>query len=176
MKKNLKLAVVGALLVAVLGVCLAGTTFAYFTDADAQGGYYRLGSVDTEIREDNEGWEIKKPSVTNTGDTSCYVRMRYDISQSNLVEVNAPAQGWSASADGWFYYNKALEPGESTTPLFDTVSLADGREADELANLRISLYQEAVQAELNIDGTIYTDAEEIWNLYESGFLTESSSS
>lgn len=176
MKKNLKLTLIGALLATVLGIGLVGSTFSYFTDVDAQGGSYPIGSVNTEIREETDGYAVKKPSVENTGKTACYVRMRYSILQQGLVTVNVPAQGWTDGGDGWYYYENAVAPGESTTPLFDTVALEEGREAQDLAHLAISLYQEAVQSEITWNGTDYTDADEIWDLYEAGFLAASNNS
>ena len=180
MKKNLKLSVIAVMLVALLGVCLAGTTFSYFTDAHAQGGVYNVSGVKTTITEETEGWQVKKPSVTNVGENDCYVRMRYEISQNGLVTVNAPAAGWTLGDDGWYYYAEPLAPGEASAPLFDTVAIGEAYLDEEgtppenldqlLAHLRISLYQEAVQAELTFDGTTYTDADEIWALYEAGFI------
>lgn len=176
MKKNLKLTFIGALLVTLLCVGLVGSTFSYFTDAAAQGGNYPVGGITTTITEEKDGYAVKKPSVQNTGKTACYVRMRYSVLQEGLVTVNAPANGWTYDGEEWYYYNTLLAPGESTKPLFDTVTLGEGYTAADLAHLQISLYQEAVQAELTYQGKVYTDPTEIWGLYESGFLKGSSNS
>lgn len=175
MKKNLKVTFIGALLAALLSVSLVGSTFSYFTDAAAQGGNYPVGGITTEITEENDGYAVKKPSVQNTGKTSCYVRMRYSVLQNGLVTVNAPINGWTYDGQEWYYYNTPIAPGESTKPLFDAVALGEGYKQEDLMHLQISLYQEAVQSELTYKGKVYTDPSEIWALYDSGFLSGSSS-
>ena len=38
--------------------------------------------------------------------------------------INFDTEKWTEGEDGYWYYNKALESGETTAPLFDTVEFA----------------------------------------------------
>ena len=131
-----------ALLVLFLSFSVNGT-LAYFTGEKVAHNVITSGSVDIELVEKTAdgsdfvdvdgvmpGEEISKiPYVTNRG-ADAWVRMKLDMKMElagegqadlSLVKLDLNTADWTEK-DGYYYYNKALKAGESTTPLFTTVS------------------------------------------------------
>ncbi|MDT2760666.1 TasA family protein [Vagococcus lutrae] len=146
MKKKLSVA---ALLVALLSLISYGT-IAFFTAENVAHNVITTGNIDIELLEwadeektipfPKEGIEgvmpgaeiIKIAEVKNTGGNKAYVRVgvQKEISleneDSNLanpddIQVNYNQEEWTLGADGFYYHLKALEPGEMTKPLFNSV-------------------------------------------------------
>lgn len=193
MKKSLKMIAMAAVLVMAMAAGMAGSSLAYFTSEDAGGDTYPVGTIHTDIIEENGDYTVKQPYVTNNGEVECLVRMRYTISPSQVVRVSGTdAAAWApasteSGAGVWYYYSGVLQPGETTgEPLFTTVALNDGFTDADLANVKINLDQEAVQASVTLakdvtvtvggvkttlaKGTVVTDAAAIWALYDQGAL------
>lgn len=138
----------GALILICLSV-LVGGTMAYFTKSDTAHNVITSGEINIELLEwadegkttpfPEEGTEgvmpgaevIKIVEIKNTGANEAYVRIQIkkDIAladgmnidpDTGLLKIEFNATDWTAQ-DGFYYYNEALLPGETTTPLFTSV-------------------------------------------------------
>ena len=136
------------LCVAMLAIAIVGGSLAYFFDSDAKTNTFTVGNVSIVLNEPNwdqtgaaEAFDVypgealaKDPPVTNDGKNPCFVR----ISVTNLDQFaaefngaqiiyrtdyvdNALGTNWVKGNDGYFYYSKVLNPGETTDALFDQI-------------------------------------------------------
>ena len=149
MKKRL-LAV--ALAVVCLSLAAYGTV-AYFTAEDIAANVITAGNIRIELQETAvpesggdpvpfedligvmPGAEVSKiVEVKNTGDKTAYIRIRLEKNLTlaegrtgepdiNLIGLNIDTESWTEK-DGYYYYNAALEPGQTTEPLFTAVHFA----------------------------------------------------
>lgn len=136
------------LCVAMLAIAIVGGSLAYFFDSDAKTNTFTVGNVSIVLNEPN--WDktgaaeaadvypgealAKDPTVTNDGKNPCFVR----ISVTNLDQFAADFDGaqiiyrtdyvdnalgtdWEKGNDGYYYYSKVLNPGETTDALFDQI-------------------------------------------------------
>ena len=73
-------------------------------------------------------------TVKNTGENAAYVRIQVQKAISlaegvqgdpdvSLITMDFDRAGWTEK-DGYYYYNEPLEPGETTTALFNNVTFA----------------------------------------------------
>ena len=154
-------------LLTLLLIC--GTTNAFFTDYDEKSNQVKIGYEETEITEvfppsdpvpGSEDPEFKKTvqiRATESGshsNTDCYVRAKILFSNSdigNAVSLNGmDPSAWTLSEDGYYYYNGILHEGESTTPIFTSVSVDSSKipesAADYFHDFRISVYEESIAA------------------------------
>lgn len=163
--------------IAVIGICLSvasAGTLAYFTDAETAHNVITTGNIDVKLLETTAdgtdfanvtgvvpGGEVSKiVQVKNIGANAAYVRMRVDkdITLANgqdgqpdldLLNISYNTADWT-EADGYYYYNKTLEAGNSTEPLFERVkfdSRMDNRYQNSTASVYV--YVEATQADHN---------------------------
>ena len=139
------------LAVAVIAICLSLTaygTWAYFTAEDIAHNVITSGDIDIELLEwaDEEktipfpedgvsgvmpGMEVTKiAEVTNTGGNDAWIRVTVEKSftlagsgtaDPSLMVIDFDKDNWTEK-DGYYYYNVILKPGETTTPLFASVS------------------------------------------------------
>lgn len=114
----------------------------------------------------------KNPSVQNTGISDAFIRARITVSpqqtdvtllsgawkdsvftekgaaadriatETTLYDPDGDGIGWYQGADGWYYYNSPIAPGQNTGTLFDAVKIGEVTK-----NFDITVYQEAVFAE-----------------------------
>lgn len=182
MKRKIFILSIAAIL---LAASITGT-LAYYTATDTARNVITTGNlkielVETAVPEDGgepvpfenvdgvmPGMDISKiVQIENTGDYPAYVRvavekvitlaegMEAEI-DDRLVSVNYDMVNWTYR-DGFYYYNKALEAGMMTVPLFTIVSFdksMDNRYQGARADIRVKAY--AVQAANN--GTSSLDA------------------
>ncbi|MDL2249600.1 hypothetical protein LJC51_02970 [Lachnospiraceae bacterium OttesenSCG-928-J05] len=178
-KRNKMIALV-ALLIFTLAI---GITLALMsTKTDALTNTFRIKPVESEIQEHISGMN-KAPVVRNTGkkgDADCYVRLRVTISPDNaygngdggLFTLDYNTKDWTKKDDGFWYYNKALAPGDATTALFTEVkwNKEDDKGNPDYSNFKefdISLYQESVQTlALDADGKKVIDAADVWKIFD----------
>ena len=134
--------------VAMLAVAAVSGTLAYFTDDDQKSNVFTVGNVDitlTEPKWDEVGSKeaedvypgeplAKDPTVTNVGKNPCSVRIKVEnleqfvakYGQNAMIKFRTAYQdgklgeNW-VEYEGYFYYTKVLQPGESTTALFDQI-------------------------------------------------------
>ena len=134
-------------------VCLAivaSGTLAYFTAQETAHNVITSGGVDIQLHEFSErgneelipwedvdgvmpGAEISKiVTVENTGASEAWVRVKVDKTiilanedkgNPEVMELNINTEDWTEQ-DGYYYYNDPLAPGETTPPLFTTVTFA----------------------------------------------------
>ncbi|MCF0114849.1 MAG: hypothetical protein HUJ56_05800 [Erysipelotrichaceae bacterium] len=95
-----------------------GTSLSYFTAYTSAWGTKTLSLVTkTEVQEDMDG-QNKEITILNTSEkSSVFVRVKifFTNSQDTTCEI-VPGEGWELNEkDGFYYYTKALKPGEATT-------------------------------------------------------------
>ncbi len=105
-------------------------------------------------------------TVKNTGKLPVYIRVKLDQTVNDesglpadwkrLISCNLNLTDWTLR-DGYYYYNRALEPGEAAKPLFDKVAFAPSM-GNEFVNksVQFSITAQATQAYEN--GTSPLDA------------------
>lgn len=181
-KKNTVIVLLAALLCVIVLASSFGSTFAYLTDQETKNNTLTVGETKTEIVEEftppkklEPGVSFtKKPSVNNTGNLPCYVRMRADFSDSQMEdlceELDINTTDWEYdAADGYYYYKLLLEPGKMTSPLFTTVTVrtvdANGEKLTDaqMKDFDILIYAESTQ-HVDHAGNHPTDEyKTIWN-------------
>ncbi|MEG0664548.1 MAG: TasA family protein [Clostridia bacterium] len=111
-----------------------GISYAFLIDKSYKTNSFTVGETVVEVKEEfiqpNEltpGLSFtKKPWVENTGNLPCFVRVIVAFSNNKaeeFCELNYNTGDWEKNADGYYYYNKILEPGKQTSPLFTTVTI-----------------------------------------------------
>lgn len=140
-----------AAVIAVIAICLslsAHGTLSYFTAENAAHNVITTGGVDIELQEWADA-EMRTPfpesgvggvmpgsSVTkivvvkNVGESAAYVRSAVGVevffadgtsaAAPPLLSIDFNAEDWLYSG-GYYYYFKALEPGETSEPIFTQV-------------------------------------------------------
>lgn len=148
--------------VLLIGVVAIGITLAIqvANDVTLKNSFAYL-IVDTEIEEPDGGNEAeKKPTVSNKGTTSVFVRAKTIVATQDGSSVpvtedditfnyntTASENGYWIEKDGWYYYSKALAPGDETTMLFDGVEV--NKNLDKGARFDVIVSHESVMAGSN---------------------------
>lgn len=140
-----------------------GITYAYLIASDSEVNQFTVGENTIEVVEEYEppeklipGMKIKKaPRVENTGNLPCFVRMKAVFSDSAAEKFCEPLEigvDWDYEAkDGYYYYKKILQPGESTQPLFEWVVIKSMKDDDtsytekEMVDFDILIYAESLE-------------------------------
>lgn len=165
------------LILSVLVICvatLAAGTLAYFTSEGTAHNVITTGGVEITLQEwADEGKQTpfedltgimpgmtvtKIAEVKNTGASEAWVRVKVEKNiqlthegkvNPKLVELAIDTDNWTEK-DGYYYYNKALKPGEVTAPIFTGVTFAPtmGNEYQN-ATATVDVYAEAVQTANN---------------------------
>lgn len=143
-----KLAILITSLVLV-GAMVMGGTLAYFTDTAESTNVITLGKVSGTLTEDKSkdgtakedggreykdtkpGAVLSKVPVVNVDETSlpAYVRVKLEwtgLTDAQAAEAEALLDvqtGWAKSSDGYYYYNKIVQPGTSTDPVFTELTI-----------------------------------------------------
>lgn len=165
-----------ALIVALLAICAIGTT-AFFTDRGKATNVITTGGVKIDLLEtavkDGElapfedvvgvmpGSEVSKiVEVKNIGESDAYIRISVEKAITlaenregevdlSLVKLDINTADWTEQ-DGYYYYNSALKPNETTAPLFTTVSFsADMGNLYQNSSLTVNVTAEATQVANN---------------------------
>lgn len=167
------------LILSVLAICiatLAAGTLAYFTSEGTAHNVITTGGVEITVREwadeDRQtpfedltgimpGMTVTKiAEIKNTGASDAWVRVKVEKSiqlqgegtpDTGLVELALNTTDWT-ERDGYYYYNKALKPGEVTAPIFTAVTFnaAMGNEYQNAA-ATVDVFAQAVQTANNGD-------------------------
>ena len=131
-----------------LSIAMTGT-LAYFTADDVAHNVITTGKVNIALQEwaDEDqtvpfenlegvmpGNEITKIAIVkNTGTAPAWIRVKIDIAvtkqignevltlPSDKVTVNIDTKSWKLGTDGYYYYQKALDKGAKTEPIFTSV-------------------------------------------------------
>lgn len=159
-----------------LTVCLAavaviGGTLAYFTDKDEAENVFTVGNVNIDLTEPNwdaegskdadtvyPGEPLKKdPTVTvDEKSNPCFVRISVEglkqfgekgdiIYRTDYVD-NKLGENWVLHTDGYYYYTKIMEAGQTTDALFDQIVMPTTLTGNEEAQ-PINVVAQAVQAQ-----------------------------
>ncbi|MGF7017646.1 hypothetical protein M2145_001403 [Lachnospiraceae bacterium PF1-21] len=135
---------------------------------------FTIGEVTTNVYEETgeaiqDGEFVKKVWVKSTGPDDCLVRARVDISPkeadvTNLIAYNTgtDAGDWYDGGDGFYYYigylkgtlnNPAADGSEQITKntLFDKVNFSQVTNLENIKDIQVTVYQEAVPTEIVID-------------------------
>lgn len=169
---NLKKKLTAAALVVAFGAtAVTGATLAYFTDIDQKDNVFTVGNVDIELTEPNwvaEGSKdapeaypgealAKDPTVTNGGKNPCFVRIKVEgwdaLGANNKITYrtdytdNKLGDNWVEGEDGYFYYDKVLEVGDTTDALFDQIVVPTTVTNGYDENYDLVVKAEAVQAQ-----------------------------
>ena len=174
MKRKLLIVSVLAILVAVT----AAGTLAYFTDTGTAHNVITTGNVKIELKEWADeackepfkdktgvmpGTKVTKiVKVENTGTGAAFLRLYVEKNvygadqkpmKSDPVSLDFDNRNWTYSeSEGYYYYNRALEPGDTTEPLFTTVTfdpLMGNEYQNATAHVKVIAY--AVQSAHNGD-------------------------
>ena len=165
-----------ALIIGVLATVATGT-YAYFTAEETAYNVITTGRLQMELVEETTGGEPwpeggienimpgvavdKIVYVENAGSVEFYTRIAMDqiIEAAEGVEaelsfeyitLDLNEEEWIAAEDGFYYYYRALKPGEKTEPLFTKVSFGPEL-GNEYMNAKVEVYvlAQAVQSANN---------------------------
>ena len=163
-KKILSLALAASL----VAVAIAGSSLAYFTDKEEKTNTLTIGNVDIVLTEPNwdatgaeEAKEMypgeavaKDPTVTNNGANPAFVRVKVEwpegaeLSVRTDYQYNKLGDNWVLHTDGYYYYAKVLQMGETTDALFDQIVLStETTNGDAETPYDIVVTAEAIQAQ-----------------------------
>lgn len=164
--------------IAIMLAILAAGTIAYFTADGRAHNVITTGSINITVVEQQKGEngmtveyptepitnvvpgaEISKiVTIRNDGKSTAWIRVKVGTeielagegeANTSLVALNFDDTNWTEK-DGYYYYNKPVDPTESTTALFDTVKF-DPQMGNEYQNctVNINIYAQAVQTANN---------------------------
>lgn len=163
-KKILSLALAASL----AAVAIVGSSLAYFTDKEEKTNILTIGNVDITLTEPNwdaagaeEAKEMypgeavaKDPTVTNVGENPAFVRVKVEWPEDVELSVRTDYQddklgdNWDLHTDGYYYYTKVLQMGETTDALFDQIVLStETTNGDAETPYNIVVTAEAIQAQ-----------------------------
>lgn len=138
----------------VLLLGIIGTAFGFLHSNDSLRNVFTIGKNVSEITEEwtppnrelRPGETCKKVvRVSNTGTVPCYVRVFAEITEQDTrdkIDVDYNTDSWTKHDDGYYYYNKAINPGEKTEPLFTRL-----KAKEETDSFMMICYEETVQSE-----------------------------
>lgn len=147
--------------------CLAYTgSLSYLQQMDVKTNKFSVGNNTSRIVETftppanlNQGTRInKKVQVQNQGSVSCYVRVlvlpssnpgSFRLENTSVDSSLTGAAKWyhTGSWDNYYYYKAVLAPGETTTALFDGVTVLSNLNGLSADDAKIIVYEESVQSE-----------------------------
>ncbi len=147
MKKSIAKTLLSVLLVAAV---LVGGTLALLVATDSPAiNTFKAAQVETNIVEPEGGNSSQKtPAIQNTGKSPVYVRAVFkttDLPEGVTCTPNLNKTDWTDGSDGFYYYNKILQPGKTTTALFNGVTV-NGAPKDPNASFSVDVYQESILA------------------------------
>lgn len=165
--------------IAIMLAILAAGTIAYFTAEGRARNVITTGSINITVVEQQKkgennttvdypkdpitnvmpGAEISKiVTIRNDGKSPAWIRVKVGTeiklagggkANTSFVMLNFDNTNWTVK-DGYYYYNKPVDPNESTTALFDTVKF-DPQMGNEYQNctVNININAQAVQTANN---------------------------
>ena len=161
-----------------LSIAMTGT-LAYFTADDVAHNVITTGKVNIALQEwaDEDqtvpfenlegvmpGNEITKIAIVkNTGTAPAWIRVKIDLAvtkqitdnevlplPSDKVKVNIDTENWKLGTDGYYYYQKALDKGAKTEPIFTSVLFDKGMGNEyQGSTASVDVFAEAVQTANN---------------------------
>ena len=172
------------LILSVLAICiatLAAGTLAYFTSEEKAHNVITTGGVEIAVQEwadenkqtpfeDLEGimpgmTVTKIAEIKNTGASDAWIRVLItkniqlegeDTPDTGLVELALNTADWTEK-DGYYYYTKALKPGEVTAPVFTSVTF-NATMGNEYQNATATVNVSAQAVQIANNGATVMDA------------------
>lgn len=169
MKKKYKLITICSII--VLSILISTCIYSYYTYQKSIENTVILAYNEIQVNELYEpplemkkGISFKKePTIKNVGNIDCYVRVKSLISDSrveNGINIDYNLNDFTYNiVDQYYYYNKVLSPGESSKPLFTTVTIHNDAEDIVLEGFDIYIYSESVQTLEN------KNMMDVWNYF-----------
>lgn len=162
----MKKLIIGMAVFLLLGIS-SGVVLSYLSGEDALVNEVTAAKTDIEVVEEFDppdelrpGLEIRKATrIHNLEKSPCYVRMRYEFSSleaEKSCEELEILDGWKYKEDGYYYWKEALQPGETTGPLFEKVVLKKDTEDQDLSSFELLVYAEAAAGR--------EDPEQVWDI------------
>ncbi len=168
--------------VAVIAAGAIGATIAYFSDqTEPANNVFTVGNVGITLTEpawlaSGGGYEnstnvypgeklAKDPTVTNTGDNPCMVRIKVDKSADWITLEGLDTANWKANGD-YYYYLKPLASGDNTTALFQGIGIPTDVTNADSGNYDVKVIAQAVQSE-GISDT--TDLTKVIAMFDNAF-------
>jgi len=177
-----RILIIACVIVAIC--CVASGTVAFYTKDATATNVITTGKVDLEIVEttDNSvefpesgvvvlpGATVSKiVSVRNISNHPIYVKLRLakfvnndklqaDFMANNVLSTDFNSDDWTASNDGFVYYNKALEAGKETTPVFREVYISGPNTDNNYRGLNFTLQVDAYGVQSENNGSNYSEA------------------
>ncbi len=149
MKSILLLALVAALLLGTVG----GTVAYLVTSTGPVTNTFTPGVVDVEINDTVSDGVKSNIVVTNKSNVDCYLRVAvvgYWVKDGQIIEAwNSslkPDDGWMPDSDGYYYYNKIVEP-TTTAVNFMSGTYNQPTNGPEGAHLEMDIMVQGIQAE-----------------------------
>lgn len=114
-RKNIILAVLASIMTVGLTI---GSAMAYFTTyVTAKGGVPLGERTDVRIEEPRVfEWQKEIIIQAEEGNIPAYVRVKAFAPEGLTLTYNG--EGWHDGGDGFYYYEKALDPGEAAKPIY----------------------------------------------------------
>lgn len=138
--------IIAIALVAVIAVSVVGSSVAYLmAQTSPLDNSFKPVYVKCEVVDDRTGGNV---SIKNTGDINAYIRVTFIVNwvaDDGTVHSSMPKLGedyavtlngsnWYVGSDGFHYYALSVAPGNTTTPIIQTVkTLKDGPEGHKLS-------------------------------------------
>lgn len=173
------------LILSVLAICIATLTtgtLAFFTHEAKAHNVITTGGVKIAVQEwADEGKEkpfedldgimpsmsaTKIAEIKNTGASAAWVRVKVEKNiqlqgngtpNADLVKLDLNTDDWTEQ-DGYYYYNKALKPGEVTEPIFTKVTF-DASMGNEYQHATVSVDVSAQAVQTANNGAAATAAQ-----------------
>ena len=153
------------LAVVTLVIGVVGGSLAYLiANTDSVVNTFTPGEVKITVDEKFDGNAKNDVKIRNTGNVDAKIRAMIVVTwqdDDGNVYPDAPAEGtdysiqwtleeWSSSENGWYTYDTAVAPGESTGILFTACAPVEGQ-TPEGYHLVVDVIAEAIQADGNAD-------------------------
>jgi len=154
--KNAKLKIIFLFVIIIL-VIFNSIVLAYYVSKNETEMKYSLGFNTITLKDEpNIITDLKKGDVItknvniqNTGNTSCYVRIKTVLQNSEIsnkleIEFNTKKYFYNKN-DGYWYYREVLEPEQKTENLYSTIKISDTFDTYTLNTFTIYTFAESVQ-------------------------------
>lgn len=169
MKANRRILYLSLLAAAALLVLTAGArgALAYFTTYTSAGGGYTLTLGQQTTLEEEIYEAAKHVTVSNTGSTPCYVRVRAFAGSAYPLTYTWTDSAWKDGGDGYYYYQSILPAGGKTSEL--VIGIDALKDASQAKNFNVVVVQEATAVLYDSENRPYAD----WSVLYAGTATGS---
>ena len=155
-KKKYSLLWICVIALVVLDISVASVS-AYFSDREEKSNRITVGDSNIDIIEEFDPPEeiepgshfTKKVCMKNLGKSDCFIRCRLELSSEEILpylEFDIDKENWSKEADGYYYYQEAIEVGKQTTNLMEEVQIKENAPSEVTEKgFSILVYAESYQ-------------------------------